>query len=252
MPDRYAALAPFYDLLSAEHPVYRAGRKAGISALAPRPGDQVLDIGCGTGLNFELLQDAVGPAGTIVGIDASSRMLDQARRRVQRRGWSNVVLLAADATTLRPEGISARIVAAGGRERSDAALATYALSLMPEWQSAWRRMLELCTPEAVLAVVDMQDPTGPWSVLSPLARLACRLGGADIGARPWRAVERDCADVAADSARGGHLQVRAGRRRLGPQVQLPHRVSGPGPRARRRRGRPRGRGDGRDAGGLTP
>lgn len=209
--------APFYDLLSAEYPVYRAGRKAGIAALAPRPGDQVLDVGCGTGLNFDLLQAAVGPTGTIVGVDASSRMLDQARRRVQRRGWRNVILLEADATTLCPEDISARIAAAGGRERSDAALATCALSIMPEWESAWRHMLELCTPGAVLGVVDMQDTTGPWSVFSPLARLACRLGGADIGARPWRAVERDCKDVVADSARGGHLQIRAGRRRLGPR-----------------------------------
>lgn len=218
MPDKYGIFAPFYDLLSAEYPVYRAGRKTGIAALAPRPGDQVLDVGCGTGLNFDLLQDAVGPTGTIVGIDASSRMLDQARSRVRRRGWPNVILLEADATTLCPEDIGARVDAAGGRARADAALATYALSIMPDWESAWRHMLELSTPGAVLGVVDMQDTTGPWSVFSPLARLACRLGGADIGAHPWRAVERDCTDVVADSARGGHLQIRAGRRRPGPRA----------------------------------
>lgn len=210
--------APFYDLLSAEYPIYRAGRTSGIAALAPRPGDQVLDIGCGTGLNFALLQDAVGPTGTIVGLDASSRMLDQARRRVQRRGWPNVILLEADATTPRPQEVGARIAAAGGRELSDAALATYALSIMPDWENAWRHMLALCTPEAVLGIVDMQDTTGPWSVFSPLARLACRLGGADINARPWRAVERDCSSVVADSVRGGHLQIRAGPRTLSRQA----------------------------------
>lgn len=210
--------APFYDLFSAEYPVYRAGRKAGIAALAPRPGHQVLDIGCGTGLNFALLQDAVGPTGTIVGLDASSQMLDQARSRIQRRGWPNVILLEADATTLRPEEVGARVAAAGGRELADAALATYALSIMPDWENAWHHMLELCTPEAVLAVVDMQDTTGPWSVFSPLARLACRLGGADINAHPWQAVERDCTHVVADTARGGHLQIRAGRRRPGSQA----------------------------------
>lgn len=212
MPDKYSMFAPFYDLFSGEYPVYRAGRRAGVSALAPRTGDQVLDVGCGTGLNFALLRDAVGPGGTIVGVDANPRMLERARRRVRRRGWCNVILLEADATTMCSGGIGARITAAGGRARCDAALATYALSLMPDWRSAWRCMLELCTPAARLGVVDMREPTGMWSVFSRPARLACRLGGADITAHPWRAVERECADVVADSARGGHLQVRAGRR----------------------------------------
>ncbi|MEX5303140.1 class I SAM-dependent methyltransferase [Kocuria sabuli] len=216
MPDEYAAFAPFYDLLSAEHPVYRAGRRAGAAALAPRPGDQVLDVGCGTGLNFALLQEVVGSTGRIVGIDRSPRMLDRARRRVRRRGWRNVILLEADATTLSAEGIGARIASAGGRERSDAALATYALSLMPDWEGAWQRMLALCAPAASLAVVDLQEPTGAFSVLRPLARLSCRLGGSDVHAHPWHALERDCTDVVATSARGGHLQIRAGRRRPEP------------------------------------
>ena len=212
MPDKYSAFAPFYDLLSAERPVYRAGRTAGIDALELRPGDQVLDIGCGTGLNFELVQEVVGSTGTVVGIDTSSRMLDQARRRVRRHAWRNVVLLEADATTMVPAEIRASVAAEGGRERSDAVLATYALSLMPHWEHAWQNMLDLSVPGATLSVVDMREPTGPWSVLSPLARLACRLGGADIDAHPWEAVERDCQDVVAASARGGHLQIRTGRR----------------------------------------
>lgn len=215
MPDKYSAFAPFYDLFSAEQPVYRAGRRAGIEVLPLRAGDQVLDVGCGTGLNFALLQQAVGPTGTIVGVDASSRMLDQARRRVRRRGWDNVILLEADAAGTVPAEIGARTAAEGGRERSDAALATYALSIIPDWETAWRNMLGLCVPGAALGVVDMQEPTGAWTVLTPLARLACRLGGSDVHAHPWRAVERDCTDVVARSARGGHVQIRAGRRRSG-------------------------------------
>lgn len=43
----------------------------------------------------------------------------------------------------------------------------------------------LARPGARIAVVDMAVSTGPARVLEPLARLACRLGGADIAAHPW-------------------------------------------------------------------
>ncbi len=213
--DPYRTLAPFYDLLSGEYPVYRAGRTLGIDLLGLEAGAQVLDVGCGTGLNFALLQRRIRPGGTIVGLDRSSGMLARARRKARRKGWSNIILIQADATTMSPAAISERIVAAGGREFSDAALATYSLSLMAEWESAWSAMTRLVRPGGGLGVVDMQEPTGRFSVLAPLARAACRLGGSDITAHPWRAVERDCTGVTAASARGEHLQVRVGRRGWG-------------------------------------
>lgn len=211
MSEKYSAFAPFYDALSGEYPVYRRGRVLGIKGLWLSDGDQVLDVGCGTGLNFPLLQKGIGSSGIIVGIDRSQEMLRQARARAARHGWNNVILLEADAVHLSPEQISPRIESLGGRGLSDAVLATYALSLMPSGQQVWENMVALCQPNATASVVDMQDPQGLAAVFTPLARLACWLGGADIQAHPWAAVERDCADVVAASARGGHLQIRSGR-----------------------------------------
>jgi S-adenosylmethionine-diacylgycerolhomoserine-N-methlytransferase len=208
--EKYTTFAPLYDLLSGEVPVYRAGRRRGIDLLGLRPGHQVVDLGCGTGLNFALLQSKVCADGLIVGIDRSAAMLHQAGRRAERRGWKNVVLIQADATTLSPADVGAKVAAAGGRELSDAALATYALSLMPEWERAWTNMRNLTKPAGRLCVVDMQRPTGPYALLAPLAVAACRLGGADIDAHPWAALDRDCLGVESASARGGHLQVHAG------------------------------------------
>ena len=72
-------------------------------------------------------------------------------------------------------------------------------------------MTGLLATQARVGVVDMQDPVGRARWLTPLARLACALGGSDITAAPWRAVEERCVDVVRASARGGHLQIRAGK-----------------------------------------
>lgn len=183
----------------------------GIDALAPAPGQQVLDIGCGTGLNFSLLQARVGASGTIVGIDRSTQMLHQARRRAQAHGWDNVILIQADMVMLDPEFIAARVEDCGGRTLSDAALATYSLSLMGDWKRAWLNVTKLIGESARVGVVDMQEPVGWARWLTPLARLACAVGGSDITAAPWQAVEEQCVEVVRASARGGHLQIRAGK-----------------------------------------
>ncbi|MEO7753468.1 MAG: hypothetical protein ABIS35_08655 [Terracoccus sp.] len=49
LPQRYTSLAPFYDLLSAEWPVYRVGREIGIPRLGLGPGSHALDVGAAPG-----------------------------------------------------------------------------------------------------------------------------------------------------------------------------------------------------------
>ncbi|WP_409017575.1 hypothetical protein [Arthrobacter sp. MP_2.3] len=122
-----------------------------------------------------------------------------------------MILLQADVVLLDPGAIAARIQKGGGAAVSDAALATYSLSLMGDWQQAWTNMTGLLAAHARVGVVDMQDPVGWARWLTPLARLACAVGGSDITAAPWQAVEERCVNVVRASARGGHLQIRAGK-----------------------------------------
>jgi ubiquinone/menaquinone biosynthesis C-methylase UbiE len=70
-----------------------------LEAAAAKPGERVLDIGCGTGATLLPLAGAVGPQGRVTGVDIAEPMLDQARRRTTERGLGNVELLLADAQT---------------------------------------------------------------------------------------------------------------------------------------------------------
>lgn len=201
---KYTASARWYDLISFEKPVYRAGRVAAVDLLGLRAGERVLDLGCGTGLNFPLLEQRIGPAGLLVGLDRSPQMLRQARRRAEQQGWSNVRLREADATALAGEGLRELASTARG---FDAVIATYALSLMPGWRGVLDSVAAALAPGGRVAVVDMQLPTGRASVFGPLARLACRLGGADIEAHPWSYFESAEWTTVRRSVRGDHIQV---------------------------------------------
>jgi acyl dehydratase/ubiquinone/menaquinone biosynthesis C-methylase UbiE len=90
----YRRIAGSYDLSTAWLEPYR--RRA-VSQLRLRPGDVVLDVGCGTGMSFEPIQSAIGPTGRLIGIEPSPEMLAAARARAEQAGWENVTLLEASA-----------------------------------------------------------------------------------------------------------------------------------------------------------
>jgi ubiquinone/menaquinone biosynthesis C-methylase UbiE len=76
-----------------------AHTRAALSKNAPRAGDAVLDVGCGMGESSIELGHAVGPSGSVLGIDSSERFLDIARRDARSAGLSNLRFRFADAQT---------------------------------------------------------------------------------------------------------------------------------------------------------
>lgn len=83
-------------------------RRRIIRTLDLRQGDHVLDMGSGTGANFEALREAVGPTGRVTGVDLSEEMTAVARQRIADHGWANVEVIVGDATTVAlPDDVDA-------------------------------------------------------------------------------------------------------------------------------------------------
>jgi ubiquinone/menaquinone biosynthesis C-methylase UbiE len=196
----------FYDAFSGERTVYRLGRAAGIELMGLRPGDTVLDLGCGTGLSFELLVDAVGPSGQVIGLDASAQMLQVAAKRVARFGWTNVRVVQADATQIHSDDLAVDGVSA----QIDAVFSAYALSVIGDHNTVLGHAELLLVSGGLMGIVDMQRPVGPAAIFAPLARLACALGGSNIEAHPWTWLEQRGHNLKKTSRRGGHIQVVVG------------------------------------------
>ena len=90
--EQYRRRAGIYDVELAP---FEPLRRRAVERLAPRRGDVVLDVGCGTGLSLPLLLAAIGVEGRVIGIEQSPEMIAKARERVRANGWSNVTLIEA-------------------------------------------------------------------------------------------------------------------------------------------------------------
>ncbi len=74
-------------------------REAAIARLAPTPGSRVIDLGCGFGDTSQHLARLVGPSGSVVGVDAAPRFIEEATREATEAGAKNLRFFTADVQT---------------------------------------------------------------------------------------------------------------------------------------------------------
>ena len=133
----YEKLASTYDVFFG--PTLHPGRLVARDRMGIRPGDHILEVGVGTGINASLY-----PANCqITGIDLSSSMLDKARKRVTREGIRNVRLLEMDAakTTFADDTF-------------DIVYAPYLISVVPDPVTVAREMRRICKPGGKIIILN--------------------------------------------------------------------------------------------------
>ena len=181
--ETYRKKAKRYDITSRLYPVpgypHQGQRVRAVQALGLRAGDSVIDLACGTGLNFPLIEEVIGPGGRIVGVDLTDAMLTQAQDRIEAHGWSNVSLVQADAAEY------------GFPTQVDAILSTYALTQVPECAEVIAHGATALSRGGRWVVLDVKVPgnTPRWlaqlgtSVVRPFAAI-----DEWIMRRPWETI----------------------------------------------------------------
>jgi ubiquinone/menaquinone biosynthesis C-methylase UbiE len=154
-------------------------RRKAVARLELRPGDTVLEVGCGTGRNLRLLREAVGPSGQVIGVDASSGMLARARRLAAKRGWANVRLMHHDAANLILDG------------EIDGALFSLSYSVLPDRAAVLSNVWGMMRSDGRLVVMDAGLPASRLGrMLTGFGELVARVFPGDPYSRPWEDLVR--------------------------------------------------------------
>lgn len=209
----YSRYAGVYDRIARQTPGVTDLRESVAAALAPKRGDVVIEMGCGTGANFPNLRERVGESGTVVGVDFTPGVLAVARDRVQREGWENVHVVRGDAT--RPPV-----------READAVVATFVSGMLSDPAAAVRTWAALVGPGGRLGLADLGRSTNPLgrplnAVFASLVRATTPPGAGRRMESPsallderlvaaHSELERLCTDVRRDVRALGFARVRGG------------------------------------------
>lgn len=153
-------LAPIYDIYCPKVGIGPAFRRTTLEYAGLKPGESVLDAGCGTGVLTMLVADAVGGGGRVVGIDPAAKMIEVAKRNA-REGGSRAEFRLATIEELPFED-----------ESFDCALSSLMLHHLPPDLKikGLREVVRVLRPGGRIVLVDVGRPENPliWVMVWPL------------------------------------------------------------------------------------
>jgi SAM-dependent methyltransferase len=132
-----------------------------------RPGETVVDLGCGGGLDVLLAAAKVGPAGKAIGIDMTPEMIERARRNAERQGLGNVAfhLATIDRLPLAHDSV-------------DCVISNCVINLAPNKPAVFREIHRVLKPGGRLAVSDiaLKQPLPEELARDVMAYVGCIAG----------------------------------------------------------------------------
>lgn len=180
---------------------YSSYRMHAVELLRLKRGDCVVELGCGTGLNFPMLMERIGPEGKIIGVDLTSEMLACAQEKVQQSRWNNVELVQSDMANYEFPGAI------------NGVLSTGAFGFVPEYEQVIAAASRALIPGSRLVILDMKRSDQWPSWLFNIVVWVGRPFGATheyYKRRPWKSVERLFPDAAFEQKYAGLIYFSSG------------------------------------------